>query len=322
MEDKIIKILEETGISFKERGRTIHTECPKCHKDDKFSILKANGSTVCYRGSCDWGIQPFTNWVAETLGISVAEARGKVYQTDYFKEFTFEVKKKTNEDTWNPFAEEIPEIPLPNHSYTIGGSKNDGTVYLERRGLPAVICDHFGIKYLLDLRRVMFPVVLNGKFVGYQGRSIDKVPDKDKVRNNEGFRRDSLVMFLDHVKENEFVIIAEGPVDALKFYNVGNFVATMGKIISKKQIDLIKTKKPQKVYLALDGDAALEMSNLAREFDVPTFLLTVPDSCKKRCELINKKADFGECTFEEAAEALNSAQPLGYYNLIFNWEKK
>lgn len=322
MEDKIIKILEESGVSFKEKSKTIYTECPRCHREDKFSILKANGSTVCYRGSCDWGVQPFTNWVSEILSISLIEAKNKVYQTDYYKEYKFEINNKTEKYAWNPFESDIKEIEYPENSHELTGVENEGTAYMRNRGLSADICSKFKIKYNSAMRRIIFPVFYENKLVGYQARAIDKVSDKFKVRNNEGFRRDSLVMFLDNVKPNEFVIIAEGPVDAMKFNQIGNFVATMGKIVSDKQIDLIKRKNPQKVYLALDADAAKEMSELARSFDVPTYLLTVPESCKKRCLDLGKKPDFGECTFDEAVIAFNNPETLGYYNLILNWETK
>jgi len=314
--------LEENGINFRQKSKTLYTECPGCNRADKFSILKSNGSTVCYHGSCDWSVRPFHEYVAAILNISPKEAKSQIYATDYTKELKFEVGKSTQQEEWDPLnTANLNQVVLPEKTYSVVDTDNEGSAYLRKRGIEPKLADIYGIKYCFSQRRVIFPAYVNGKLVGYQGRSVDPVAPYLKVRNNDGFRRDQTVLFWDKVRENEFIIIAEGPFDALKFSKIGNFVSTMGKEITQKQIILMKSKNPQKVYIALDDDAAEEMSQLARSFDVPTFLLRVPQSCRLRCKELDKKADFGECTPDEAQEAFNNAEQLGYYNLIVNWEK-
>ena len=130
------------------------------------------------------------------------------------------------------------------------------------------------------------------------------------MRNNEGFSRETLVMFADNLIGSNFAIVAEGPVDAIKFEQVGGNICTMGKVVTDKQLDIIKSYGIQKVYLALDDDALLEKNLVAEKLNLTTFRLSVPKSCIERCEKIGKKADFGECTFDEARQAFESAIPV------------
>ena len=52
MRSRIVDLISEAGVGFKEKANTIYTTCPICQKDDKFSILKKNGACICYRGTC------------------------------------------------------------------------------------------------------------------------------------------------------------------------------------------------------------------------------------------------------------------------------
>jgi hypothetical protein len=52
--------------------------------------------------------------------------------------------------------------------------------------------------------------------------------------------RDTVLMFQDRLATSDHAIICEGPVDALKCHLVGGNVATMGKVVSSRQIEIIK----------------------------------------------------------------------------------
>jgi hypothetical protein len=63
----------------------------------------------------------------------------------------------------------------------------------------------------------------------------------------------------------------------------------MGKGVSRQQIELIRKKSPRAIYIGLDPDADIEMSNLVKEFsDIDCYLLEVPKKYK----------DLGEMSFE------------------------
>lgn len=327
--NKIIEILQENGLDFKEKSRTITgVSCPMCGRDDKFSILKANGYTVCYRGSCDYGKRSFVGFIQALMGISTEEAIEKLKNNKEDFEgilengllLDFEIKDPFETDSVidENILSEIQPKTYPEWYMTkidLPESK-DGLDYLESRGITKEIAKKLEITYSSFYKRVYFPIKMNGTFYGYQGRAIKKVEDKDRVRNNEGFRRDTLVMFADNLIGAKDAIIAEGPVDAIKFDLVGGYVCTMGKEITEKQLNIILSYNPENVYLALDDDAAYEMMLLLDRIAKPVFKIEVPESCKQRCKILGKKADFGECTYEEAKEAKENAKPLKKQSLL------
>lgn len=319
--EKIKQIISEEGLSFRERGRTIYTSCPRCQKSDKLSILKANGYTICYRGSCEFkGPKPFIYWLMDTASISKQEAIERIYgvkEQEYSERIELKLNLEDSKDTLTENEELVYSVEWPlAFAETLDSTSSIPAVfYLESRGIPKNIAKKYDIWFNYLNERIVFPIKHEKRCVGWQARAIkdDTFP---KMLNNTGFQRASSVMFIDNVKPNSFVIIAEGPIDAIKFDACGNSVATMGKMISSKQLELILSKNPQRVYLALDDDAAEEMRKLQSTLKVPVYKIDVPESCKQRCNLLNKKADFGECTFEECLEAFKNARKLDYYSTV------
>lgn len=328
--NKIVEILQENGLDFKEKSRTITgVPCPMCGREDKFSILKANGYTVCYRGSCDYGKRSFIGFMQAFLGISAEEAiemlKGSSDSFDGVLDnglnLDFEIKDPFESEI-NAKPDALLEIEPKKYPEWYMSSidsveSKEGMDYLLGRGITKEIALKLDIRYSSFYKRVYFPIKINGITYGYQGRAIKKVEDKDRVRNNEGFRRDTLVMFADNLANSKEAIIAEGPVDAIKFDLVGGYVSTMGKEVTEKQIDIIMSYNPEKIYLALDDDASHEMMLLLEKISRPIYKIDVPDSCKERCQKLGKKADFGECTFLEAKEAKEKARQLSKQSLLF-----
>ena len=318
----IIKtVITDQGLSFSERQRTIHTACPTCGKDDKCSILKANGATICYRGSCSFGRQWFYNWLSLTARISIQEARdiiyGKPLDAPSGGKLTIDLDPKQSEVQ---IDEPLVPItwPLDHFISLVAPEASDGVAYLQSRGISVEMAAKYGIMYSILTRRVMIPIFMGGTCFGYQGRSIDDSCMGPRMKNNTGFRRDSLIMFYDRLLDSDHVILCEGPFDAMKFDSVGGNVASMGKVVTSKQLSLLKNLSISKIYLALDDDAIPEMRKLASQFSIPVYRILVPQSCVDRCREDGKKADFGECTFDECKQAFASAVKLDGSYLMLN----
>jgi hypothetical protein len=177
------------------------------------------------------------------------------------------------------------------------------------RGLSLDLIEKYGITYSPYMRRVLFPVIMNGVLYGWQGRAIDK-DNKLKMYNLGGQWKAKAIMFYDNVKTSDFMVLTEGPMDALKFGKVGGFIATMGKIISKSQIDLIVNSGVKNLYLALDPDAITEMADLVNRIlndaNMNIYLARVPDG----------KKDFGECSYDECVTALTHAEKIRLDNQV------
>lgn len=125
-------------------------------------------------------------------------------------------------------------------------------------------------------------------------------------------------MFWDLIPHGGNMAIVEGPVDAIKFDQAGGAVATMGKEISDEHIRLIMKKEPKTVYVGLDDDAAMESEKLqGKILGTDVRVISVPDSCRRRCDGLQIKADFGECTFEECQVAIQQAKKRDIWKINF-----
>lgn len=332
-------IMSEAGISFKVNSRGTGYKgltCPHCGESDKFDMYMDSGASICYRGSCDWGRgRPFKDFLAATLDISKDEAHNLIYAKPTYKldenekpELSFDFDEDGeiyfNEDSETDESEDLGEISFPDPMFFKIDShlSAKGLEYLQGRGVDLEIAKMLEIHFSAFSNRVIIPIKMNGKYYGWQGRHILNVSKSDRIRNSVGFKRDSMVMFLDNLLGNDDCIIAEGPFDAIKFYKAGGFVSTMGKYVSDKQLDLILKFNPRRVFLALDDDAMTETLELVkkiktRSFDIKTYIVRVPKTCVDRCEILGKKADFGECSFDEALEAKESAEEVTGNSFIF-----
>jgi 5S rRNA maturation endonuclease (ribonuclease M5) len=320
---KMTEIITEFGFDADvRRSRTIYTTCPKCKKDDKFSILKENGSCICYRGSCNfkgW----FTDWVMEMGSLTREQAQDKIYgpknidveegvKLDFLEDDDGVVVSDIN-------SENTPiEWPL-DHAVEIDSEQGkEGLQYLNSRGIGLNIAKECGIMYSPQWRRIIFKVTDGQHVYGYQARAIDNVEKHLRMRNNSGPWRQNMFVFQEKLERASHVIITEGPFDAMKFHWCTGSVAACGKVISEKQLKVITdNERIKEIYLALDPDAMPEMRALAKKVSLPVFVIKVPESTKQRCEAEGKKADFGECTMMEIAVAFEEAEEINNTLMVF-----
>lgn len=317
--NKIKEFLSQYGFDYTEKRRTILSVCPSCGRADKFSFLKRGGSSICYRGKCDYGKKKLWQWLMKVASIDEDTAKAKINGAD--------AAGHADLIKFNPWDEEKEDIdslepiqyPEDHMVEFFDGITVEGINYLEGRGIPLSLVREYNLKFSPRKRRVYFPVFIDGVCYGYQGRAIDKVPDDWKILGNDGIRREYLVMFYDRINEGGHAILSEGPVDAMKFHECGGNIATMGKVVTDHQIELILEKKIKKLYLALDEDAEVEMNELANKiYGVDIYRIRVPETVKRRCSALGKKADFGECSFDECRQAFMSATKINRGELVLN----
>lgn len=306
-------LLEKSGVSYGQNAHSFKLECPRCGKKDKLWILKKNGHFVCwhcketenFKGRCELAL-------TEALGQSLEDVRAKLYDGGVPPGNLLEVDLRDFEE---PQASEIPvltEIDWPVDSAPCSSNAGKkGSDYLLNRGITLDMMELYELRYRPSQKRVLFPVIMNGKLYGYQGRATyptegTKIP---KILTSEGMRREFSLMFHDRLLGSRHAVICEGPVDALKAHKCGGNVATMGKAVSKSQIDIIRKLGIDRIYLGLDPDAADETARLAHDLgDLETYVLLPPDG----------KKDLGECTTDEVYEQFRSARPLTAHSLIFS----
>ena len=319
LEDTMKDIIEEQGLDYTEKVRTLYTTCPSCDRSDKLSILKDNGATICYHGGCDFGRSWFQDWLAQTAGITIQDAKKRIYGERIKHIDRLPTKLELNSE--KKIVLEKLEYPISGFLDIDDAEAHEGAMYLEHRGVSTELAKHYDIKYSPWFRRVVLPIKMGGSVYGWQARAIDKVDALDRMRNNEGFRKDQLLMFHDNLYLHKSAMLFEGPFDALKFHPFGGIVCSMGKNVSKKQVDLINESPVEVVYLGLDPDATEELRGLTKSIEKKMKILTIPQSCEIRCEKSGKKADFGECSFLEIKEAFETAKDFSDGHVFIHLKK-
>jgi len=314
MYEKIQEFLDKHDITpKKENGRSFIFDCPVCGSSDKLYIEKSNGRSICFRHKTE---------ECPTARTSIAKVLSLLSEIPFEKvkeEMSDKVTVRPDEiieDIQDDFDETIhevvvPLIPLTNKDHPTDSKplfwaeSYPGIQYLNGRGLDPRQLSVLGVCYSPYMRRIIFPVVQKGQMYGWQARTIDSDVQL-RMYNLPGEWKSRTLMFHDNLIGSEHAIVAEGAVSALKFALVGGYVATMGKMVSNSQIDLIITSGVKKVYIALDPDAIVEMEDLVHKLLTKTnnalqcFLIKVPDG----------REDFGDCTYDECKKAFENAEIL------------
>lgn len=310
----IKSLLDEGGIDYKVNSKSFIMACPRCQKRDKLYIRKNDGRFVCWvcRDSDGFGGQ--VEWaLSELLGRPVSEIRQKLYgvgEGDRSVYLNLQLIDFFGEDDAVPEAlEPLLEVePDPGFRDLETDAGKDGREYLESRGIPLEVAKEYGIQYWPVKKRVVFPVRSHGQLLGWQDRYIGPTDYFDgelgipvsipKTITSTGLKRDQALMFVDRIT-SDHAILCEGPIDAIKAHACGGNVASMGKAVSRQQLNLLKNSGIRKLYIALDPDAFVESGNILREMgdDFEIYDMRPPTKYK----------DLGEMPIPEVQELFKNA---------------
>lgn len=290
------KYIEGSGLDFRQNSVSYIFTCPRCNKKGKLFLRKRDGRFVCWVCKETDNFQGRPEYaLAELQMLPVATIRSKLYgEKEHVGGVRLDLALKDffgEDDTLDADAVDATStIRWPWDYYAMDDQRSRrGREYLEGRGIPLELSLEYGLRYCPERRRIAFPVMVEGRLVGYQERTVvketktwneelGKYSEMSKVLSSKGIPRDRLVMFADRMKNRDHVVLCEGPIDALKAHSCGGNVAAMGKAVSRGQVAFLRNQGVKKVYLALDPDAADETRRLVREFgDETEVYLMHPD---------------------------------------------
>lgn len=337
--NKLLDFIAQHGLSYKENSRSYVFDCPKCRKKDKLYMEKRSGKFICFFCAEIDGYRGRPEFALSDLALVPLQQVKEFLYGATWQGTTFELHLELgdffgDEDLLDDDALVVPEIEFPYDYYPIDHSFCDrGVEYLKTRGISLEMAMEYRLRYAPVLRRVIFPVELGERLVGWQERTIlqtrhwdeetEKFRETPKMLSSKNIPTAHVVMFANRLQDSEHVVVCEGPIDAIKAHLCGGNVATMGKAIGKGQIDTIRDPNRltraqvgsfryagiKKVYLALDPDAARETSRLIREFsDLEVYLMTPPRPYK----------DLGEMEYEDVLQLFKGAKRVGAGHLILN----
>jgi len=318
-------LIVKSGVPFKQNGNSYKFTCPKCRKPEKLWMVKRTGQFICFYCAETEGFKGRAEFaLVELLGLPLSAVREKLYgkmavlSTDTGIDFGLYDFFDDEEEEFVPEGVNLDPVEWPPDSFEISEPvSHRGALYLASRGIPLSVATHYDIHYWPSHQRVMFPIRADGFLFGYQSRTTlekteftlpnGKVYRIPKIVTSTNLRRDNIVMFQDNLKGSDHAIICEGPVDAIKCHLAGGAIATMGKNVSKAQLEIIRNSGVKRVYIALDPDATAEIKNLARAFPEQETYLLQPTPGKK---------DLGECSMEEVRDLFAQAKPFDGTQLL------
>ncbi len=309
--------IENSGLSYKKGAVSWIFDCPKCSKKDRLYIRRKDGRFVCFyckeidnfQGRPEFALSllcsmPLKVVQEQLYGVDAQKLdynRLEVLLGDFFGD----------EDEYDLQDSEIPTMAFPLDYWPVDDPRGaKGLAYLESRGIPLELAKEYHLRYSTHLQRVVFPVETEGRVVGWQNRLIRgykhwneekaKYVLEQKILSSTGVPRDRLLMFGDRIT-GDHAVVCEGPIDAIKAHACGGNVATMGKAISRGQIEALRRKNIKKVYLALDPDAASETKRLVEIFaDLECYQMLPPAPYK----------DIGEMPVDEVRELFLRARRI------------
>lgn len=330
--DILEEFVSNHAPSHKQNSVSWIFNCPRCLKSNKLYIRKRDGRFVCFscsgdggkgfRGNCEYALSelcglPFKQVVEALYGVNAKNIDHKQLVLTYgdFIGEQDEIELEVNE---------IPEVAWPLHFFPIDHKHAiKGAHYMESRGVDQEIASLYGVRYNAQDRAVVFPITHEGKLVGWQQRMIGPSSHWDEERakyvkhpktlTSKGVPKDRTLMFGDLTLTGDYAIICEGPIDALHCALAGGSVATMGKAVSRAQIELIRSKGVKRIYLALDPDALVEVRNLLREFsDLPCFSMIAPAPY----------SDIGEMPMEAVLKLFQDAKRIDLGSFISRFRRQ
>lgn len=308
---KLEEFLEDAGIYYRPRDNSVTIICPSCGKE-KLDIHKEELNYICYY--CAETTNPIrggnvTKFLADLTGLNYGLVKRRLIGFVSLQDFAnFSISKTETVIK----VKEQPKVSFPEtcHRLSADASKPGVEYLLRKRGIPVDVAIKHDLRYDYKKKSIVFPVYDNEILVGYQSRSIDpECPKAFQKMTLKGFEKSDYLMFENSISSDS-VVLAEGPISALKFAKCGiGFVASMGKYVSDAQMARLKNKGVKKIYLALDDDAFTETEKLMLKFenDFEFYLLQLSESIKESLKEI-KKPDFGDCNFEQIQLVLQQAE--------------
>lgn len=161
-------------------------------------------------------------------------------------------EKKLNMDAVRDYYYNLPKV----NWYKVDDPAKE---YMKKRGFKMSTLNMAGARInTTDAYKIIFPIMDNGVFRGYVGRTtIKEIEQKRKYIYNTGFRRSKT---LAGIYEGSSVLVVEGFLDMLKARQNGvkNVVAVLGWKMSDKQKKKLLHRGVKVIVCGLDNDQAGE----------------------------------------------------------------
>lgn len=147
--------------------------------------------------------------------------------------------------------------------------------WLERGLTEETIRSHY-LGWDSSAKRLVIPVIFKGQLVGWQKRvqldprwEVTTENPKAKYKNSFGFPKDRVLYGYDDArKDDKFVVVTEGPVDAITLHQRGiNAVATFSAKVMERQLELLRYWDEVVVFFDRDKAGISGMENILKSLN-------------------------------------------------------
>jgi hypothetical protein len=307
--------IEKGGVPFRQNAISFIFTCPRCEKTDKLYVRKKDGRFVCWRCKETDRFQGRAEFaLRELYSIPISVIYPALYGSEVppvVQDLDLDLTGDSD-DFWGEAPEQSPWAPVlvPDDFVTYESDAFlPGFKYLKSRGIGLDLIAHYDLRYSPFDARVVFPIKLDQKWIGWQARYIKSTTKVDLARaktveipkvltsNSIRGKAGNILMFQDNLTL-EHCVLAEGPISALKAHKCGGNVASMGKAVSLG------------LYLGLDPDAGEDIARIVNDHDLGLELYLL--------QPIAGKEDLGDCTLDEVYEQFKIAPRLNRGDLIIS----
>jgi hypothetical protein len=267
------------------------------------------GATMCFRCGTKCGA-PYA--ISRLTNISYIEARralfdeGTVeYANDGLMAEFSEPRQDAITDADFAVADDIPVVILDQMFHPLATSAVRYQDYAISRGVTEDMWARYDLRGHEGMDGLTFPYWFKNKIRGAQTRKVAPQEGGPRMLSTPGMPKARMLWNYDNAGSCPNIVIAEGPFDAVKAdqWQEGFCgLASFGKAVSAEQVALLMAAPAQAVYIGLDRDASDEAGALAS--------LIAPLKTVYRVLPPGHRKDLGDCTREEALQALEDAVPL------------
>lgn len=224
------------------------------------------------------------------LDVSVEEAVDSLFDEEEGEYFEYEVM--SFDRTFVPILDRVGIPPVDR-------ALDKAQAYLEDRGLGHDELRRYDFRYCYEGKyagRVVVPCMYKGDLVTFVARDIFGFSDR-KYLNPQG-NKQSDFLYNDNNVTGDTVVLTEGVFDAISASRCSPSVASFGKSLSRRQIDLLNQFKTVVFYWDTDAYPQAEK-----------YAMQIQAEC--RCVLHADGKDAGSRSTEENQKLIDSAVPFG-----------
>jgi DNA primase len=193
------------------------------------------------------------------------------------------------------------ELPREYRKLSVQNPRHKAAIrYLANRGIDLRTAQIFGFGFCVTgdyAQRVIIPVRLHGSTIGFTARTIlNRKEEPLRYKTPQGFSATNFLFNYDVVKNNDYVVVVEGPMDAMKLCT--DAVALFTNAMSPaQQLQIVRTWN--RVIVLLDRAATEEAQEIRKKL-----------SGMVRCSVatLEHSKDPGEADRFEIARALAEAR--------------